>query len=181
MNVLAEHSTIIRGGQLETVLAPEIIPGHVLLIKAGNKLPADARFVEVDGRFDGSLLTGESLPIGGSVKITDVKYLETHCIGLQGSYCFLGSAVGVVVATGNKTVFGRIVILTKKPKRGLTTLEREIPRFVIIIVSIIATMIIVVTIVWWANLPCSRIPIIDFKTGLLDYAKTILVGSMYQP
>lgn len=59
MNVLAEHSTIIRGGQLETVLAPEIIPGHVLLIKAGNKLPADARFVEVDGRFDGSLLTGK--------------------------------------------------------------------------------------------------------------------------
>ena len=59
MNMLPEQSTIIRGGQLETVLAPEIVPGDVLLIKAGNKLPADVRFVELDdGRFDRSVLTG---------------------------------------------------------------------------------------------------------------------------
>ena len=60
MNMLPENSTIIRGGQLETVLAPEIVPGDVLIIKAGNKLPADVRFVEVDdGRFDRSVLTGK--------------------------------------------------------------------------------------------------------------------------
>ena len=96
---------------------------------------------------------GESLPIGGSVNSTDVNYLETRCIGLQGTYCVSGSAVGVVVATGDKTVFGRIAKLTNKPKGGLTTLEREVLRFVIIIVAIMVTMIIVVIIVWWAKLP----------------------------
>ena len=60
MNMLPESSTIIRGGQHETVLAPDIVPGDVLHIKAGNKLPADVRFVEVDdGRFDRSVLTGK--------------------------------------------------------------------------------------------------------------------------
>ena len=54
------------------------------------------------------------------------------------------SAVDVVVATGDKTVFDRIAKLTNKPKGGLTTREREVLRFVIIIVVII---------VWWANLP----------------------------
>ncbi|KAM0805636.1 hypothetical protein BDR22DRAFT_884614 [Usnea florida] len=88
MTTLPEHSTIIRGWQLETGLAPEILPGDVLLIKIGNKLPVDVRFVEVDdGRFDRSVLTGESLPICGSVNSTDVNYLDTRCVGLQGTCC----------------------------------------------------------------------------------------------
>lgn len=62
MNMLPEQSTIVRGGQLETVLGPDIVPGDVLHIKAGNKLPADVRFVEVeDGRFDRSILTGKMI------------------------------------------------------------------------------------------------------------------------
>ena len=79
---------------------------------------------------------------------TDDNYLETKCIGLQGTHCISGSGIGVVVATGDKTVFGRIAKLTNEPKTGMTTLEREVLNFVIIIVSIMLTMIIVVIIVW---------------------------------
>ena len=67
---------------------------------------------------------------------------------MQGTHCISGSAIGVVVATGDKTVFGRIAKLTNEPKTGMTTLEREIFNFVIIIVSIMLTMIIIVIIVW---------------------------------
>ena len=45
---------------------------------------------------------GESLPLSGSVDSTDDNYLETRCIGLQGTHCISGSGIGVVVATGNK-------------------------------------------------------------------------------
>ena len=80
---------------------------------------------------------------------TDDNYLETKCIGMQGTHCVSGSGKGVVVATGDKTVFGRIAKLTSEPKTGMSTLEKEILRFVIIIVSIMTSMIIVVIIVWY--------------------------------
>jgi sodium/potassium-transporting ATPase subunit alpha len=57
--------------------------------------------------------------------------------------------MGVVVATGDRTVFGRIAKMTNEPKTGLTTLEREILNFVIVICSIMFTMIAVVLVVWY--------------------------------
>lgn len=67
---------------------------------------------------------------------------------MQGTHCISGSAIGIVVATADKTVFGRIAKLTNEPKTGLTTLEKEVLRFVIIIVLIMLANIILVIIVW---------------------------------
>lgn len=61
---------------------------------------------------------------------TDNNYLETRCIGLQGTHCVSGTCLGVVVATGDRTVFGRIAKLTSEPKKGMTTLEKEVANFV---------------------------------------------------
>lgn len=52
------------------------------------------------------------------------------------------------MATGNRTVFGRIAKLTNEPKTGMTTLEREVLNFVLIICSIMVVMIIVVLVLW---------------------------------
>lgn len=59
-----------------------------------------------------------------------------------------GTCTGVVVATGNRTVFGRIAKLTNEPKTGMTTLEREVLNFVLIICSIMVVMIVVVLVLW---------------------------------
>jgi sodium/potassium-transporting ATPase subunit alpha len=96
--------------------------------------------------------TGESLPVNGTVDSTDDNYLETHCIGLQGTHCVSGSATGIVVSTGDLTIFGRIAKLTSEPKTGLTTLEKEVLRFVIIICSIMFSMILVVIILWYISI-----------------------------
>lgn len=88
------------------------------------------------------------MPLAGTVDSTDDNYLETHCIGMQGTHCVSGSGVGIGVATGDRTVFGRIAKLTNEPKPGMTTLEQEILYFVIIVVSIMLSMIVVVIIVW---------------------------------
>jgi sodium/potassium-transporting ATPase subunit alpha len=148
--MLPDNCLIIRDSAQITAIASDIVPGDIICIKAGNKLPADVRFVEIssDAKFDRSILTGESLPLAGTVESTDTNYLETRCIGLQGTHCISGSGVGVVVSTGDKTVFGRIAKMTNEPKTGLTTLEREVLNFVLIICAVMFLMIAIVLIVW---------------------------------
>ncbi|KAL9074564.1 MAG: hypothetical protein Q9161_002156 [Pseudevernia consocians] len=182
-NMMPEDCLLLRDGIHVTSAASGIVPGDFLLIKAGNKLPADVRFIEIssDAKFDRSILTGESLPLSGTVDSTDNNYLETKCIGMQGTHCVSGSALGLVVATGDKTVFGRIAKLTNEPKTGMTTLEKEVLHFVIIIVSIMLTMIVLVIILWavwlrkdhpsWINVPtlivdCVSVAIAFIPEGL---------------
>ncbi|KAF6809270.1 h k atpase alpha [Colletotrichum musicola] len=163
--MLPENCMVIRDGSQVELVADQIVPGDVLIVKSGNKLPADVRFLKVssDAKFDRSILTGESVPLPASVDSTDNNYLETRCIGLQGTHCVSGTCTGVVVATGDNTIFGRIARLTNEPKKGLTTLEREVLHFVLIICSIMFLMIVLVLIVWgtwlrkqypdWINVP----------------------------
>ncbi|GAB7352874.1 hypothetical protein MBLNU459_g3471t1 [Dothideomycetes sp. NU459] len=148
--MLPDQCAVLRNGTRETVDGRDIVPGDVIYISMGNKLPADLRFIEVssDARFDRSILTGETAPLLGATKSTDPNYLETACIGLAGTHCASGSAVGIVVDTGDRTVFGRIAKLTSAPKQGLTPLQKEILYFVAIIVALMMTMIVVVIIVW---------------------------------
>ncbi|KAK4645784.1 hypothetical protein QC761_204620 [Podospora bellae-mahoneyi] len=151
-NMIPEECLLIREGVQVSAMAADIVPGDVLLVKAGNKLPADVRFVQVssDAKFDRSILTGESVPLAATVDATDKNYLETKNIGLQGTHCSFGTCTGVVVATGNKTVFGRIAKLTNEPKKGMTPLEREVLNFVYVICSIMVVMIIAVVVIWAA-------------------------------
>ncbi|KAM3479241.1 hypothetical protein MY8738_005531 [Beauveria namnaoensis] len=151
-DMLPEQSQVMRDGKLVHVPAEELVPGDVVRIKAGNKLPADLRLIQTssDVKFDRSVLTGESRPVPGTVNSTDENYLETHNIGLQGTHCIIGTSTGIVVATGDKTVFGRIASLTNEPKTKMTTLEKEVLYFVLFICGIMLTMITVVLVLWGA-------------------------------
>lgn len=172
MTMLPDDCLVVRDGKATTIPATELVPGDIVKIKQGNKLPADVRFIEVtpDAKFDRSILTGEprprkqsdldlltpigeSAPVPGSVESTDNNYLETNCIGLQGTHCVSGTVTGIVVATGDKTVFGRIAGLSNIPRHEFTPIQKEVFRFVLIIVSFIATVVIVVIILWY-NIPC---------------------------
>ncbi|KAK6611113.1 Na+/H+/K+ antiporter P-type ATPase [Botrytis cinerea] len=150
--MLPDDCFVLRNGNRVELAAVDLVPGDILYIRAGNKLPADVRFVEIssDAKFDRSILTGESQPIAGSIENTDLNYLETQNIGMQGTHCISGSAIGVTVSTGDKTVFGKIAKLTNTPKTGMTTLQKEILRFIIIICSIMIFFNIVVIVCWSA-------------------------------
>lgn len=148
--MLPEDCLVVRDGETVSAPAHELVPGDIVLVKAGNKLPADLRFLQVssDARFDRAVLTGESVPLAATVDSTDENYLETKCIGLQGTHCTSGNCTGLVVSTGDKTVFGRIAQLTNEPKTKMTTLEREILYFVLVICGIMLSMICLVLILW---------------------------------
>lgn len=84
---------------------------------------------------------------------TDDNYLETHCIGLQSTHCVSGTALAVCVGTGDLTVFGRIAGLTNRRRQEMTPMQKEIRRFVMIIVSFVATVVVLVVILWY-YVPC---------------------------
>ncbi|KKA30622.1 hypothetical protein TD95_000856 [Thielaviopsis punctulata] len=131
---------VIRNGQQTSIDAVDIVPGDIIVIKAGDKLCADVRYLEVssDAKFDRSILTGESAPVNATIDSTDNNYLETLCIGLQGTHCAAGTCKGLVVSTGDSTVFGRIAKLASAPKEGRSTLETEVFNFVTLICSAMA-------------------------------------------
>jgi sodium/potassium-transporting ATPase subunit alpha len=151
-NMLPDDCAVIRDGVQQHIRSTELVPGDILNIRTGDKLPADVRLVEVssDVKFDRAILTGESFPVRGTVESTAENFLETGCIGMAGTHCVMGTAIGVVLFTGDSSVFGRLALLTSRPKGGLTNLEKEIYYFVIVIVGIMLTMIVLVVIVWYA-------------------------------
>ncbi|KAF2763245.1 P-type ATPase-like protein [Pseudovirgaria hyperparasitica] len=149
-SMIPDEAIVLRDGQQIRIAGSEIVPGDIIYLRLGNKLPADVRYVHVsaDAKFDRSVLTGETVPIRGSTVSTDDNFLETACIGMAGTHCVSGEATGVVVATGDNSVFGRLAKLTSAPNTGLTNLEREIYYFVSVIVGVMLTMVIVVITVW---------------------------------
>jgi len=164
--MLPESCLLLRDTCRVEVAATEIVPGDAVFVKAGTKIPADVRFIEVSHDFslDRSIVTGkcapgisipvseielgESNPVKGSPESTSDNYLETRCIGLQGTHCVSGNATGLVVATGDSTVFGRIAKLAGEPETGLTTIEKEVLRFVVLIFIVMVTWIVILASVW---------------------------------
>lgn len=148
--MLPEDCSVLRDGSRRLVPVAEVVPGDILFFSAGNKLPADIRFIDVstDAKFDRSILTGESNPLPAVVESLEKNYLETKSIGMQGTHCTSGSGLGIVVATGDSTVFGRIAKLTNKPKTGQTALQKEIFRFVLIIATLMILMVVVIVALW---------------------------------
>ncbi|KAL1412745.1 hypothetical protein Q8F55_000492 [Vanrija albida] len=154
-DMLPQDVVVLRNGAQEHVEAKQLVNGDLVYISLGNKLPADVRFLEVssDLKLDRAVLTGESEPIGGTVDSTDDNFLETKNIGLQGTLCVSGSGLGVVIQTGDLTVFGRIAKLSSTGAPSMTTLQREIMHFVLIIVAAALSIAILVIILWaaWLN------------------------------
>jgi len=178
--MLPDQCIVLREGQQTQIDGTEVVPGDLLRITIGNRLPADVRFVEVspDARFDRSILTGETAPLLGSVNSTDDNYLETACIGLAGTHCVSGSAWGLVVETGDRTVFGRIAKLTSAPKAGLTPLQKEILIFVGIIVCLMLTMVCTTSTIFQAVMLKYNRSSLSSASGLVGYAASTLTGSL---
>jgi Ca2+-transporting ATPase len=141
------HATVIRDG--EEIIVPDtaIVPGDVIMIEEGEKIPADARLIDVQNfSVDESTLSGESTPIS---KITDplssnqLPQSDQKNMVFRGTTAVSGRARAVVVATGEKTVVGQItktiaVIDTEIPlKKDI----RALSRMIIIVVSVLVVVI----------------------------------------
>uniref|UniRef100_A0A7S0ZHS1 Cation-transporting P-type ATPase N-terminal domain-containing protein n=1 Tax=Timspurckia oligopyrenoides TaxID=708627 RepID=A0A7S0ZHS1_9RHOD len=133
-NFLPPQALVHRDGKQLQVPAADLVVGDVVDIKLGDKVPADLRIIKVSKlKVDNSSLTGESEPQARSVDCTDDNPLETKNLAFFGTLAVDGTATGVVVMTGDRTVFGRIAGLAASSGGEVTTLQIEIHHFVIAI------------------------------------------------
>ena len=131
MALAAPESTVVRDGDRQRVAAHEIVPGDIVLIEAGDKIPADARVIESANLYtDEAPLTGESVPV---LKQTEPIDMDTG-IGDRRNMLFsstvatYGRGRAVVVATGMATEVGRIARLLETTKTEPTPLQQELDR-----------------------------------------------------
>ncbi|VIO93925.1 Uncharacterized protein BM_BM10442 [Brugia malayi] len=134
-------TTVLRDGQMKRVDATLIVPGDIVYIKAGDRIPADVRVISSSGlKVDCSTLTGESEPQNRSPECTHVNPLETNNLVLFGTGAVEGKCKGIVVLTGDRTIMGRIAYLTSRVDSGKTPIGREIDHFITVIGVVAATI-----------------------------------------
>jgi Ca2+-transporting ATPase len=109
--------TVVRSNGTVVIDSIELVPGDIILLEEGDKVPADSRLIDVRSfRVDESQLTGESLPVQKhSDPVAQASEIyERHNMVYQGSFTIGGYAKAVVVATGNTTEFGRLAALSSE-------------------------------------------------------------------
>lgn len=126
----APHATVIRDGLSRSILARDLVPGDLVELHAGDKVPADARVVEAANlRVSEAPLTGESVAVEKNTAPLDS---EDVALGDQHNTVFAGAAVAygrgkaAVIATGMETEFGKIAELLQTVEKGTTPLERNL-------------------------------------------------------
>jgi Ca2+-transporting ATPase len=162
----APVATVIRDGREIDVPAVELVPGDVVLLEAGDRIPADARLAQVAAlRIEEASLTGESLPVGKVVE--PIEDLEA-ALGDRLNTVFAGTSVAVgrgraiVTATGQATEMGKIADLLAAQEDVKTPLQEELRRVGrIIAVGVLAICAIVFGVEVWRSLSSSGLSLLD--------------------
>lgn len=125
--MITPTSKVIRDGQLRSLPSKEIVPGDLVLIEAGDHIPADGRFIRAFGlSTQEAALTGESMPIHKSDKPIDIENLslcDRKNMGFLGTVTLTGKAYLLITETGNRTELGKIAYLLMLGEERQTPLQ----------------------------------------------------------
>jgi Ca2+-transporting ATPase len=135
----AQTVSVIRDGKVHAIDSLRLVPGDIILLAEGEKVPADARLLEGSGvRVDEALLTGESEPIAKTVDALkgEKQIYERTNLLFQGSFIISGEATAVVVETGNSTEFGRLAKLSQ-PTNLRSPVQKKIDKLISQIIAVI--------------------------------------------
>ena len=175
-NMLTPTITVLRGGQELEAPSKDLVPGDVLVLEAGDKIPADGRLVEIHSvHCDEAPLTGESIPVGKVLALS----AEDASVGDRKNMVFTGTTVtygrgkAVVTATGMTTEFGKIAEEVAAVVEEKTPLERrtdEIGKWLGFITLGICVLVVGISVgreVWAGTFRLdSTLPIILFAIAL---------------
>lgn len=124
------HATVLREGTKTKILAQDLVPGDIVFLEAGDRVPADLRLIETHSlAIDEATLTGESVPVE---KDATVVYKGEVPIADQKNCAFMGTAItrgrgtALVVNTGMDTIMGQIAQMMKQTDKTLTPLQMKL-------------------------------------------------------
>ena len=149
-NLISSPAKVMVDGELSEVSQEKLVPGDIIHIEAGDRIPADMRIVEsFDLRTNDFSLTGESTPQGkGTNAIATASVIgDRDNMAYVGTTAASGTATGVVVATGMNTEMGKIANMTQETTETESPLEKELgalARWLTTIVAVIGTVLFAV-------------------------------------
>ena len=126
------RASVIRSGRRVTISAELVVPGDIVVLEAGDRVPADVRLLRARNlRVDEAILTGESVPVDKTVTPVDSQAAlgDRLSMAFSGTFVAAGQSTGVVVATGVATELGRISAMIGAVERLTTPLVRQMDKF----------------------------------------------------
>jgi magnesium-transporting ATPase (P-type) len=147
--MLAPKSSVIRDGERCSIDSASVVPGDIVLLEAGEKVPADLRLIEATGlQIEEAILTGESVPADKGTKpvASRAPIGDRTCMAFSGTLITSGAGRGVVVGTGAATEIGRISGMLSKVETLTTPLVRQLDgfaRWLTILILLIAAVLLV--------------------------------------
>jgi len=147
-HMLAPHANVIRGGERISIEGDQLVPGDIVLLEAGDKVPADLRLLTAHGMsVQEAILTGESVPVEKHIEpvAEDAPLGDRSCMAFSGTLVTSGQCKGVVVATGGSTEIGRISGLLSEVEMLTTPLVQQMgvfSKWLTILILIIAAILL---------------------------------------
>ena len=130
--MLSPQAMVLRDGQRQTIPSDELVPGDVVFMQSGDKVPADLRLFRVKSlQIQESMLTGESVAVEKRIEpvTDDAEPGDRSCMAYSGTLVTYGQGSGVVVATGARTEIGRISTMLARVETLTTPLLRQMSQF----------------------------------------------------
>ncbi|MEX2012336.1 MAG: calcium-translocating P-type ATPase, PMCA-type [Patescibacteria group bacterium] len=150
-SLLSFEARVVRGGVRRNIPTTDLVPGDVVILEEGDKVPADLRLLDVaDLRISEAILTGEANPVEKiPAKLTGKKLLSEQAnLAFSGTVVARGRGLGVVVNTGNNTEIGHIAKMVSVAKETMTPIQQRlnvIGRIIGIAVAVIAAVLFIYT------------------------------------
>ncbi|MDH3663257.1 MAG: HAD-IC family P-type ATPase, partial [Alphaproteobacteria bacterium] len=147
--MLSPRTAVLRDGRRRSIDSAELVPGDVVLLEAGDKVPADLRLMEAMGlRIEEAVLTGESIPVEKSVHpvAAETSLGDRTSMAFSGTLAAGGAGRGVVVATGARTEIGKISGMLARVETLSTPLIQQMDgfaRWLTILILLIAAVLLV--------------------------------------
>jgi potassium/sodium efflux P-type ATPase len=141
------NAAVLRDGDPQQVPAHDVVPGDVVLLQAGDQVPADLRLIDVDNLYaDEATLTGESVPAAKHVDSVseDAAVGDRRCMVFGGTLVTSGSATAIAVATGTDTELGRISEMLGETRAPDTPLTRRLAKLAVGITTAIVLVALLI-------------------------------------
>lgn len=172
-NYVRERARVVRGGREREIDSSELVPGDIVRIAYGSRMPADAIILSANGlRVDESVLTGESIAVAkhAGIVAADVAIGDRVCVAHAGTLAVEGYGTAVVFATGAKTEIGRIAGIVSSTDRVPTPIERGVDKLAWVITAVVSVVVVAVFI-----LGVSRGELV---TEMLTLSAAVAVGAV---
>ncbi|HVP26423.1 MAG TPA: cation-transporting P-type ATPase [Candidatus Bathyarchaeia archaeon] len=152
---MPEYAKVFRDGELKKILVKELVPGDVIVVEEGDRVPADARLIEAFDLWTNNVpLTGESEPQPRTTKLVeevDLAYIDAPNLVFMSTSVAKGNAKAVVFATGMDTKFGQIAGLTQEIAEEPSPLQKEIAytaKYDFIVAITVGSVFFLLSLVW---------------------------------